>query len=253
MLSRDWLNAFVPIGLLRSPTEWGPIGAGVLLHDPPVIWLVTAAHVVRAAHGGELAPLVTRGQGGLTVVKLGDIQREHGYQWHFDDKRDIAATLMPLSSDWRVKAIDERLCIKTADLLPSMQCYTVGCPYGVRGFDPQRSTPLVLDGVIAGVDPSSGTLYTSVPTFPGNSGGPIIVRREPFSHGGGVVVGQPVVLLAGIILQARLVSSENPAASAQLPPLHLGIGISVEAALGLIKSAGVQDERNKVLARTDRA
>lgn len=250
MLSRDWLSAFVPIGVLRSPTDWAPIGAGVLFHDPPVIWLITAAHVVRAAQDAELAPLVTRAQGGLTVIQLADIQRKRNYQWHFDQKRDIAVTLMPLSADWQIKAVEEKLCIKAAELVPSMQCYTVGCPYGVRGFDPQRSTPLVLDGVIAGVDASSGTLYTSVPTFPGNSGGPIIVKREPFNPAGGIVVGQPTVLLAGIILQAQLVSSENTKAPGVFPPLHLGIGISIEAALELIKSTTLQNERKRILANT---
>lgn len=248
MLSRDWLSAFVPIGLLRSPTEWVPIGAGVLLHDRPVVWLITAAHVVRSSKDGELAPLVTRAQGGPTVVQLTDIQSKRGYQWHFDEKRDIAATLMPVSADWQIKAVEEKLCIKVAELVPSMQCYTVGCPYGVRGFDPQRSTPLVLDGVIAGVDPNSGTVYTSVPTFPGNSGGPIIVRREPFNPAGGMVVGRPTILLAGIILQAQLVASEPAEAARVLPPLHLGMGVSIEAALQLIKSVPVQDERNRVLA-----
>ncbi|MFC1981442.1 hypothetical protein ACFLVN_04275 [Chloroflexota bacterium] len=130
-----------------------------------------------------------------------------------------------------------------------MQCYIVGCPYGVRGFDPQRATPLVVDGIVAGLDPSSSTIYTSVPTFPGNSSGPIIVRRDPFNPAGGLVVGQPVLLLAGIILQASVVSVLGVLGSSPLPPLHLGIGVSIEAALQLAKSEAVLKEREKVLGK----
>lgn len=249
MLTREWLSAFVPIGVLRPPNDWAPIGAGVLFHDPPVIWLITAAHVVKGAKGHKIAPLVTHSNGGLAVIQLDDIQSKYGYEWHLHDKLDIAITFMPVSSDWQIKAIDEKLCIKMDELAPSMQCYTVGCPYGVRGFDPQRATPLVLDGIIAGLDPNSSTIYTSVPTFSGNSGGPIIVRRDPFNPSGGLVVGQPVLLLAGIILQARVVSPQGASGSSPLPPLHLGVGVSIEAALQLARSEAALKERERVLEK----
>ena len=227
MLSREWLSAFVRIGVLSSQADWSPIGAGVLLHDPPVVWLITAAHVVKTARDQEIAPLVTQQKGGLAVVRIREIQEQHGYRWHFDKK----------------------LCINADDLIPSMQCYTVGCPYGVRGFDSQRATPLVLDGVIAGIDAGFGTVYTSVPTFPGNSGGPIIVRRDPFHPSGGLVVGQPVMLLAGIILQASVVSAPESSDSVSLPPLHLGIGVSIDIALNLIRSEAAQQGKANVLAK----
>lgn len=249
MLTREWLSAFVPIGVLRAPNDWVPIGAGVLFHDPPVVWLITAAHVVKGAKGHKVVPLVTHAKGGLVVIQLDDIQSKYGYGWHLHEKLDIAATLMPLSPDWQIKAIGEKLCIKMDELVPSMQCYTVGCPYGVRGFDPQRATPLVLDGIIAGLDTSSSTIYTSAPTFPGNSGGPIIVRRDPFNPAGGLVVGQPVLLLAGIILQASVVSAQNASGSSPLPPLHLGIGVSIEAVLQLTKSEAALKEREQTLGK----
>lgn len=249
MLTREWLSAFVPIGVMRSPNDWLPVGAGVLFHDPPVVWLITGNHVVESAKGQEMAPLVTRAKGGLTVVKIGEIQQKYGYGWHSDETHDIAVTLMPVNPDWQIKAIDERLCIRISDLVPSMACYTVGCPYGVRGFDPQRSTPLVLDGVISGLDSDSGSIYTSVPTFPGNSGGPIIVRRDPFEPGGSLTVGRPVVLLAGIMLQVRLVSPQDPSSAVSLPPLHLGVGVSIETAIDLIRSPSAQEDRERVLAK----
>lgn len=250
MLTREWLSAFVPIGVLRSANEWVPIGAGVLFHEPSVIWLITANHVLHDAKGREIAPLVSVKGGGVAVVRIQEIQEKHGYQWHGDEAHDVAVTLMPVNPDWEIKAIDEKLCIKQSALVPSMPCFTVGCPYGVRGFDPQRATPLVLDGIISGLDPGTGRIYTSVPTFPGNSGGPIIVRRDPFNPAGGLVVGQPILLLAGIMLQVMLVPPQpEPSASVQLPPLHLSVGVSIETALNLVHSPGAQRDRERVLAR----
>ena len=250
MLTREWLSAFVPIGVLRSANEWIPVGAGVLFHQPPVIWLITANHVVENAKGHEIAPLVSAKGGGVTPVRIQEAQREYCYSWHADETQDIAVTLMPVSAEWEIKAIDESLCMKRSDLIPSMPCYTVGCPYGVRGFDPQRTTPLVLDGIVSGVDTETGYIYTSVPTFPGNSGGPIIVRRDPFNPAGGAVIGRPILFLAGILLQARLVSSpSDPSAAVSMPPLHLGVGVSIEGALALIKSRSAQQDRETALAK----
>lgn len=250
MLTRQWLSAFVPIGVLRSANEWVPIGAGVLFHEPPVIWLITANHVVKNAEGHEIAPLVSAKGGGVTPVRIPEIQEKYGFGWHADESQDVAVTLMPVSSDWEIKAIDESLCMNRSELIPSMPCYTVGCPYGVTGFDPQRATPLVLDGIVSGLDPESGYIYTSVPTFPGNSGGPIIVRRDPFNPAGGALIGRPILFLAGILLQARLVSSSaDPSTALSLPPLHLGVGVSIEAALALIKSSSAQQDRERALAK----
>ena len=249
MLTREWLNAFVPIGVMRSQNDWLPLGAGALFHDPPVVWLITANHIVERAKGEGMTLLVTRAKGGPTPVKIREIQQKHGYGWHSDEMHDIAATLMPLSPDWRIKAIGEDMCIKWADLVPSMPCFTVGCPYGVTGFDPQRATPLVLDGIISGLNPDSGQIYTSVPTFPGNSGGPIIVRRDPFDPGGGLTVGRPVLLLAGIIRQFGLVPPLDSSGEVSLPPLHLGVGASIEAAIALVRSPSAREERERVLAK----
>lgn len=249
MLTSEWLSAFVPLGIMQSSDEWIPLGAGVLFHDPPIVWLVTANHVVNSAKGVGMAPLVTKSNGGIAVVGIQDYQHNYGYRWHSDVTRDIAITLMPVSAEWRIKAIDESLCIKISELVPSMACYTVGCPYGARGFDPQRATPLVLDGIISGLDPESGSIYTSVPTFPGNSGGPIIVRRDPFNPSGGLTVGAPVLLLAGIMLQVWLVPSPDPSGPSSIPPLHLGVGITIEAALNLIRSPSARRDRERVLAK----
>ena len=87
---------------------------------------------------------------------------------------------MPSSPDFCIKAVTAEKCLRMTELVPSMPCFTVGCPYGLHGLNPQEATPLVLDGVISGVDPVSRKVYTSAPTFPGNSGGPLIALRTHF-------------------------------------------------------------------------
>ncbi|MBI2917739.1 MAG: trypsin-like peptidase domain-containing protein [Chloroflexi bacterium] len=215
-----------------------------------MMWLITANHVVQNAKGHEIAPLVSVKGGGVAVVRIGEIQTKYNYQWHADVANDVAATLMPSSPDWTIKAIGENACIRKSELVPSMACFTVGCPYGVMGFDPERATPLVLDGIISGLDPRTGHIFTSTPTFPGNSGGPIIVRRDPFSPGGGLHVGSPVLLLAGIILRVvEVPSPPDPSSPVSLPPLRLGEGVSIETALDLVRSPSARGDRERVLPK----
>ena len=234
MLTDEWLSVFVPVGVLKQPDSWQPVGAGVLFHAPPCVWLLTANHVIRDAGGEHVAVLVNHRQGGIVVVDLTEIHQQNNIQWVTNPSLDIAAGLMPLSPDWNIKAITEDFCISLQQVLPSMPCYTVGCPYGVASLDPRRATPLVLDGIVSGVNPDSRLIYISAPTFPGNSGGPVLVIRVPYNPSGGLVVGSPTVLLAGLVREMTLVQTNG--LSHPMPALHLGIGVSIEVALELLKS-----------------
>jgi hypothetical protein len=170
----------------------------------------------------------------LIGVGLGVIQDNTGTSWVRDDANDLAVALMPYSNDFGLKAIGTEHCLTLAELLPSMPCYTIGCPYGIRGVDAKSHIPLVLDGVISGVDKASRRIYTSSPTFPGNSGGPLIAIRTPFNPGGAIVVGRPTVLLAGIALETAVVGPPTPRPG--MPPLHLGIAVSIDAVTELLQS-----------------
>ena len=115
-----------------------------------------------------------------------------------------------------------------------MPSFTVGCPYGIHGVDPQQATPLVLDGVISGVDTASRKIYTSAPTFPGNSGGPLIAFRSPLLPMGGMEVGRYILGFAGIMLETRLLPATDPVS--RIPPLHLGVAAPADAVLALLES-----------------
>jgi hypothetical protein len=232
MLSKEWLSAFVPIGLLGNDNLWKPIGAGVLLHDPPVVWLVTANHVVSPKPSDRIGVFVTQRDVQQRVcIDLTSEQRRASLGWIRDSRHDVATSLMPVNPTWDIKAIGKELCIPFDALLPSMQCYTIGCPYGVAGVDPQRAIPLVLDGIVAGINTLEQLIYISTPTFPGNSGGPIVIVLPPCNPGGGLAVGVPTVRLAGIVRDQVIARGTENA-----PLLHIGRGIPIATALDLIKS-----------------
>jgi hypothetical protein len=185
------------------------------------------------------------------VIQLGDVQREAKTRWIEDGKTDLAATPMPVPPGARLKVLSEQWCIRIADVVPSMPCYTVGCPYGMHGVDPSKPAPLVLDGVISGVSERDGILYTTAPTFPGNSGGPLVVFRSPISPTGAIVgdAGRPTLLFAGIVVETVLVS--EPSSSHGMPPLHLGAVRCADSVLALVRSPEARElaetirERNR--------
>jgi hypothetical protein len=208
--------------------------------------MVTARHVVQKVGPTALTVLVTRSSGeGVIVVKIGEILANQGLSWLEDEVNDLAAAPMPASPDFGIRAVTAENCLPMNELVPSMPCFTVGCPYGLHGLNPQKATPLVLDGVISGVDPASRRIYTSAPTFPGNSGGPLIAVRSPFNPAGGMIVGRPTILCAGIMLETVLLSAVDPVN--RIPPLHLGIAAAADAILSLLDS----DQAQAITARVE--
>lgn len=246
MLSREWLQAFVPVGVAAGPGQWVATGAGVLFLEHGLLWLVTARHVVLEAGKDHVSPLLTTTDGGVVVVQIGKVQHSAGFAWVEDERADLAATPLPTTSGLAVKAVTRRECIPIGDVIPSMPSFTVGCPYGLAGLEPGRPTPLVMDGVVSAVRPSEDLIFTSAPTFPGNSGGPLMVYRNPFAPSGALVVGEPVVYLAGIILQTQLVADHRHPG---IPPLHLGMARSSDAILRLLDSEAARATAARLLAQ----
>ena len=226
------------------PTTAGRPSVPAFFHKPPILWMVTAKHVVEKIGLHALTVLVTPSSGeGFIIVEVGKILGQHGLSWMLDADNDLAAAPMPASSDFGIKALTVENCVRLPDLVPSTPCFTVGCPYGLHGLNPQRTTPLVLDGVISGVDPANHRVYTSAATFPGNSGGPLITFRNPFGTAG--IMG-PAVFIAGIMLEIKLVHDPNPAS--RIPPLHLGVAAQADAVLTLLDSDNARAITDRVLA-----
>lgn len=253
MLSPDFLNTAVPLGLLGTDGAFKPLGSGVLVTRHELSWLVTARHVMKAGardSSGEFVLVGTTKSSEQFPMDLRKIAGENDIEWvESGEEEDLTAIPVPLSQDWIHRTIPESLCLIGKDVIPSMPCYTLGIPYGLGTLSPGRITPLVLDGVVSGIDQDQGLLYISAPTFKGNSGGPAFVYRSPFNTAGGLTVGSPPILFAGLVIQQMLVrgapSTSDPTISS--PPLHLGVVRTAERVLSLLdtEAAKVMAERLK--------
>jgi hypothetical protein len=264
MLSTEWLKAFAPVGTLHGDGLWAA-GACVFFHKPPLLWVVTARHVLETVGPHALTVVVSRSSGeGVIVVEVGRILAAHEFSWVQDEGNDLAAAPIPASTEFGLKALTLDNCMPLAEVVPSMPCFTVGCPYGLPGVSPQTAIPLVLDGVISGVDSVRRRIYTSAPTFAGNSGGPLIAFRSPFTSEGGIDIRPAHVFLVGIMLETRLLSAPDltspflpyrhyasgslvsgaiaagvlgtPSSSVGIPALHLGVAAPADAVLALLDS-----------------
>jgi hypothetical protein len=233
MLDQDWLKTFAPFGLMPQQNQWQPTGACVFVEHQGVIWCITAAHVLSGAAGNSVGCCVTV-NGQQTIMGLTDIYRSTpGVDWVIDATADVAAGPMPTPSGIDIRSIGFDRCLEQKDVIPSMPCLTAGQPYGIPGVSANKATPLILNGVIAGIDALSHRIFISVPTFPGNSGGPIIAYRSPSNPHGGLQVGIPTVFLAGIVTETVIIPNNQPDKKGR-PPLHLGSGASFDAVKTLL-------------------
>jgi hypothetical protein len=141
-----------------------------------------------------------------------------------------------------IKAIDPTRFLPIAEVLPTMPAVTAGCPYGLPGVDPRKPLPIALDGIVAGTDPDSQTLFLSTPTFPGNSGGPIFISRSPMSAEGVLTVGRPTLFLAGIVIGVQSVAPHDVHES----PLRLGVGVGADVLRHLLEGAEAERMREVI-------
>jgi hypothetical protein len=260
VLNRAWLKAFLPVGVVGREEQgvaWKPVGAATLFNGGDVLWLVTAAHVVRQNTAAPIVVVAPSKSGDPQAIDISSTQAQTGTRWVFAPEHDVAATLMPHGPDLDIAAVERKLCLRAADAIPSMPAYTIGCPYGLTV--PSRPVPLVQDGIIAGVDEANGgrLVYTTAPVFPGNSGGPLVVVRVPFSPGGHLVVGGATVLFAGVVIGYAVHRRLATAVPAELPALHLGIAVAADVVLDLLESPAAREQveiarRQSASAEADR-
>lgn len=247
MLDKDWLLTCAPLGAFDLEKQsWRALGAGVFIYDNPFIWYVTANHIIAENSDTPLLVLINHAKEKRNLIDLGAVQKQYQINWLIDEKNDLAATLFPTNQDFMLRAIEFSFFMDSKNMLPSMICYSVGCPYNLMGFDMEKITPCVLDGIISGIDPKEGRVYVTVPTFPGNSGGPLFIWKQPIAPNGSLNLTTPVVYLGGIISQYAVVSNGSQPNHDNSPSLHLGIVIPSEAIQRLLTSSASQILKEKV-------
>jgi hypothetical protein len=154
----------------------------------------------------------------------------------------LAACLLPHLPRARVRSIPRKFWVPNDMELTSMTCLTGGCPLGLAGLDPTRAMPIVLDGIVAGMDRTAKRLYVTAPTYPGNSGGPIFVERPWHNASGGGTIGGPTIFLAGVVLQTGKIE-----ASGYTERLHLGVAAHISQVADLLDTADANQQA--VIAR----
>ncbi|MFN3241494.1 MAG: hypothetical protein ACE37K_08270 [Planctomycetota bacterium] len=227
----DWLQAFLPLGTVRSDS-WEPRGGGVLILDRPVVWLVTGRQVVDPVGDEELATWIPN-ERGVGLLNLTRNQRQTGMPW-VHHPVGLSAAMLPLDPSFRIKAFAETQCTRVRDLQPMQPAASVGRLYGPDIAPDQAAPPAVLDGIISAADAKSGSIFTTAPMLPRNLGAPLVLA-SPY--------GGPVTL-AGILLGNTMVNEPDP----RMLPVRLGRAICVDAAWELVRGAEASEQRRRVTA-----
>lgn len=222
----ELLSAFVPLGTY-SEQAWSPSGAGVLIVDLPVVWLVTAKSLVAAAGEAPLAAFLAHGEGG-TVLDLQESHAASGLGWILHPDLDLCATLFPLNPAWEVKAFSQQQCAPAGELHPLLPVSSLGCPYGM--LPAGRPEPCVLSGSISLV--KEPHLYSSAPLLPQNRGAPLIL--------GSALGGK--IQLAGVLTRTLLV----PERDGRIPPVRLSEAVGMEKVWELVRGPEALAQREKV-------
>lgn len=246
MLDQDWLSCFAALGVVEASNSasarWRPSGACVFVEAHGLSWLVTANHVLPQSPLPQMALRLDVGVA-TTLVPLWEAHAgTPGIGWIRNQDTDLAICPFPVLPGARVKTVPEKLFVPADLELTSMACLTGGCPLGLPGLDPARAMPIVLDGIVAGVDRGSKRLFITAPTYPGNSGGPVFVEQPLHNAVGGIDAGRPTTLLAGIVLQSGKIE-----ASGYSDRLSLGVAASIELVKELLESS--EAHQQAVIAR----
>lgn len=237
MLDQNWLSTFAGLGVVDavsgSSARWRPVGACVFISHAGFSWVVTAGHVLDQAGASDLAVRISVGNT-VQLLGLSDLHRHIGAEWVRDSHHDVAAGLIATPKGAGFKTIPEKYLLGSDEDPTSMHCYTGGCPLGLPGMDAQRAVPLLLDGIVSGYDSVARRLYLSTPTFPGNSGGPILVERPLHNPGGGITMGRPTVLLAGVVIQTATIRGPADGGAAPELVLKLGVGVPIDVVTSML-------------------
>lgn len=227
MLNQEWLSTFAALGMVENGEEesvaWRAVGAGVFLSARDMMWVATAGHVM-PDEDAPRAALRLDVDGSPKLVPLGSIQRGiPGLKWIRDDSNDLAVALLPRLPNARLKTIPEAFWVSADMELTSMTCLVGGCPLGLPGLDARRAMPVVLNGIVAGIDHEQQRIFITAPTYKGNSGGPVFIDRGIRGPDGGFLVGPTATLLGGVVI-----GTSTFEASGSARPLHLGVAVHVQ-------------------------
>lgn len=219
----EWLKTFVPLGTY-SEDAWAPAGAGVLIVDLPVVWLVTSKRMVHSLEG-PVAAFLEHGEG-ATILDLSEGHAKSGLEWIEHEELDLIVSLFPTSPAWKIKAFAQQQCVPSAELSQLLPVVSAGCPYGT--IEVERPRPFMLEGSIANLD--RPLIHTTAPLLPRNAGAPLFLP------------GPEAFRLAGVLSRTLLVPEGDP----RVPPIRLAEAIGMEPVWDLVRGERARAQRKAV-------
>lgn len=222
----EWLSTFVPLGTY-SDDAWSPVGAGVLIVDLPVVWLVTSKALVESLKGAPAAAFISHAEG-ATILDLSEGHAKSGLGWIEHEELDLVASLFPMSPAWNIKAFTQQQCVPIEQLTELMPVASLGCPYGaVPGERPQ---PFLLAGAIASLN--APLIHSTAPLLPKNVGGPLVQGAAG-----------DTIRLAGVMTRTLFISDADP----RIPPIRITEAVGMEAVWDLVRGDEARAQRKKVV------
>lgn len=225
---------------IQEGDQWAPAGCGFVVSDQKMLWLITSRTVVERAGEKPLTAWVSRSGDGV-LLGLGTILQNAGLEWIFAGQGDVAACVFPMREGWDVRALPLAQSVPPNSLGPMMEVHTISFPYGVDGFDPRNSLPLVLPGGLAGVDAERARVYHTAPSLPLSEGAPLLLSTGSDQ--------QRQLLLAGVMNGPVLPSSPVPPSKIPATVAGLSMATPIAAAVVLLSSAAAREQSEKALAR----
>jgi len=225
----EWLHTFMPLGCVHGDS-WEPRGAGVLLIESPMVWLVTARQVIEELDGKDLVTWVRRKQG-PSLLNISNSQRTAGTEWIHNDN-GVSATLFPVDPSFNIKAFTSGQCTTLRSLQPLQPVASLGALSGMGINRPPHALPAVHEGVISTVDPSANQIHATAPMLPRNTGAPLMLA-SPYG-------GQASI--AGILLGNTMLADEDP----RVIPVRLSTATAMDSVLDLIRSTAATEQRKRV-------
>lgn len=222
----EWSGAFVPLGTY-SEEAWSPRGAGVLIVDLPVVWLVTSKSLVRDLGEEALAAFLSHGEGG-TILDLSESHAKSGLGWIEHGEQDVIASVFPMNPAWGIKAFSQQQCAPVEELRPLLPVCSLGCPYGLLPV--ARPEPFLLTGSIGRLRDS--LIYSTAPLLANNVGGPLVLASG---------LGGPVKLI-GVLTASHLAPEADP----RVPPVRVSEAVGMNAVWDLVRGEQALAQRKRV-------
>jgi hypothetical protein len=169
-----WLKSVVSIEHVIPEKPAKPIGTGFLVSSlRDHIVLVTAKHVILDDSGkvhGQLAYRLNEKAGSSSLVRDEELKARSLGAWFLSKDADLACRFVVRRETSDVLMIPSDVFLSQDHVHPGAPAAILGFPLGLRSED--YAQPIIRRAMVASSSPDR--LLIDGPSFPGNSGGPVI-------------------------------------------------------------------------------